>query len=157
MSVGDYCGRSPFASLAPGDIRLTTSKVDLRPFARRDGEALLNKDVLDKQIIDINGRRVIRVNDVTLTRVDDAWRLAGADISGVALLHRPGLRRRAARMAREIIPWDTVQFFASEVPDVKIQLKYDRLARLHPMDIARLVNELSYLNFARNRGEILPE
>ena len=131
--------------LAPNAIRLSTSMIDLHPFARRTGEALLQKDVLDKQVVDLHGRRVIRVNDVTLTKVDRGWVLAGADVSTAALLDRLGTHALAARMSREVIPWDAVQFFASEVPGTHIQLTYDKLARLHPMDIADLINELGYL------------
>ena len=131
--------------LAPNAIRLSTSMIDLHPFARRTGEALLQKDVLDKQVVDINGRRVIRVNDVTLTKVDRGWVLAGADVSTAALLDRLGTHALAARMSHEVIPWDALQFFASEVPGTHIQLTYDKLARLHPMDIADLINELGYL------------
>ena len=130
--------------LDPNALRLSTSMIDLRPFARRTGEALLQKDVLDKQVVDIHGRRVIRVNDVTLTKGDRGWVLAGADVSTAALLDRLGLHTLAARMPREVIPWDAVQFLASEVPGTPIQLTYDKLARLHPMDIADLLNELGY-------------
>src|SRR5436305_6245858 len=46
-----------------GVARLGTSTVDLQPFARRSGEVLLRRDVLDHQLIDITGRRIVRVND----------------------------------------------------------------------------------------------
>lgn len=132
------------ASLHEKLCRLTTSTVNLRPFARRDGEALLENDVLDKQIIDINGRRVIRVNDVTLTNTGNGWVLAGADVSTAALLDRLGIRSLAARLPREVIPWDSVQFFATEVPGARIQLKYDNLAKLHPTDLAKIISDLGY-------------
>ena len=45
-------------------IQLNTTNVNVQRFVRRDGEVLLNKDVLDHQIIDINGRRIVRVNDI---------------------------------------------------------------------------------------------
>jgi sporulation protein YlmC with PRC-barrel domain len=107
--------------LAAEGARLNSSTVDLRPFARRPHEALLYRDVLDKQIIDINGRRVIRVNDQTLSRSEGRWRLAGADVSAGALLGRLAGRRRAGEPEREIVPWDAVQFFASEVAGGAVQ------------------------------------
>ena len=64
-----------------GVAKLTSSTVDLQPFARRNGEVLLRSDVLDHQLIDITGRRIVRVNDVQLVPVDSTYRVAGVDIS----------------------------------------------------------------------------
>src|SRR5437016_11399819 len=51
-------------TLGPADIKLDSSRVDLRPFVRRPGEILLTRDLWDKQVIDLETRRVVRVNDV---------------------------------------------------------------------------------------------
>jgi hypothetical protein len=53
----------------------------LTPFERREGEVLLGKDVLDNQLIDVDGKRVVRVNDVQLIDTGDHWRVSGADVS----------------------------------------------------------------------------
>jgi hypothetical protein len=47
-------------------VRLNSDILDLRPFVRREGEVLLARDVLDKQLIDVDGKRVVRVNDVQI-------------------------------------------------------------------------------------------
>src|SRR4030095_8627607 len=47
-------------------VRLNSDSLDLRPFVRREGEVLLARDVLDKQLIDVDGKRVVRVNDVQI-------------------------------------------------------------------------------------------
>lgn len=137
---------SDIAEISEGGVRLKTDQLNLAPFARRDSEVLLNKDVLDKQLVDINGRRVIRVNDVTLTfdPTSGRYRLAGVDVSAASLVDRLGLRGLAKNLARETIPWDSVQYFASEVPVVKLKLSYDKLARLHPADLGEIINELGY-------------
>ncbi len=137
---------SDIAEITEGGVRLKTDKFNLAPFARRDSEVLLNRDVLDKQLVDINGRRVIRVNDVTLSRDPGAavYRVAGVDVSAASLVDRLGLRRVAQGMQREVIPWDSVQYFASEAPVVKLKLSYDKLARLHPADLGEIINELGY-------------
>ncbi len=134
------------AEITRQGVRLKTDKLDLAPFARRDSEVLLGRDVLDKQLVDINGRRVIRVNDVTLTLdpVSQLYRVGGADVSTASLLERLGLGGVARNMVHEVIPWDSVQFFASEVPVVKLKLSYDKLARLHPVELAEIINDLGY-------------
>jgi CBS domain-containing protein len=127
-----------------GAARLASSIVDLAPFARRDGEVLLRRDVLDHQLIDITGRRIVRVNDVQLTRVEAIYRVVGVDVSPQALLRRLGPRALANRIVgRQIIDWSDVQYLASTAP-VRLKVSYDRLADLHPVDLARIVDALSY-------------
>jgi magnesium transporter len=127
-----------------GTVQLSSSTVDLQGFIRRSGEVLLRRDVLDHQLIDITGRRIVRVNDVQLTRVEGSYRVVGVDISPQALLRRLGPRAIAPRIVgRQIIDWTDVQYLASAAP-VQLKVSYDRLAELHPVDLARIVDALSY-------------
>ncbi|HJX29545.1 MAG TPA: CBS domain-containing protein [Thermoanaerobaculia bacterium] len=127
-----------------GSARLSSSTVDLQSFSRRNGEILLRRDVLDHQLIDITGRRIVRVNDVQLTRVEGVYRVVGVDISARALLRRLGPRFLAGRIVgRQIIDWSDVQYLASAAP-VQLKVSYDRLAELNPVDLARIVDALSY-------------
>jgi len=127
-----------------GAAELASSIVDLAPFVRRDGEVLLRRDVLDHQLIDITGRRIVRVNDVQLTRVDESYRVVGVDVSAQALLRRLGPRVLANRIiGRQVIDWNDVQYLASTAP-VQLKVSYDRLADLHPVDLARIVDALSF-------------
>src|SRR6266850_388087 len=61
-----FLGRWRTAEFSSQGIRLNTDILDLRPFGRRDGEVLLARDVLDKQLVDVDGKRVVRVNDVQI-------------------------------------------------------------------------------------------
>ncbi|MFY9825710.1 MAG: CBS domain-containing protein [Thermoanaerobaculia bacterium] len=127
-----------------GSARLSSSTVDLQSFTRRAGEVLLRRDVLDHQLIDITGRRIVRVNDVQLTEIDGGYRVVGVDISPQALLRRLGPRTLAGRVVgRQIVDWNDVQYLASTAP-VQLKVSYDRLAELHPVDLARIVDALSY-------------
>jgi magnesium transporter len=127
-----------------GSARLASSTVDLAPFVRRAGEVLLRRDVLDHQLIDITGRRIVRVNDVQLTRIESGYRVVGVDISPQALLRRLGPRALAGRIVgRHIVDWTDVQYLASTAP-VQLKVSYDRLAELNPVDLARIVDALSY-------------
>jgi len=127
-----------------GAAKLASSTVDLQPFARRNGEVLLRQDVLDHQLIDVTGRRIVRVNDVQLALVEGSFRVIGIDISPQALLRRLGPRALAGRIVgRQIIDWADAQYLASAAP-VQLKVSYDRLADLHPVDLARIVDALSY-------------
>jgi len=134
-----------------GAAKLASSTVDLQPFARRDGEVLLRQDVLDHQLIDVTGRRIVRVNDVQLAHLEGSFRVIGIDISAQALLRRLGPRALAGRIVgRQIIDWADAQYLASAAP-VQLKVSYDRLADLHPVDLARIVDALSY----RESAEIM--
>lgn len=127
-----------------GAARLASSTVDLQTFTRRAGEVLLRRDVLDHQLIDIEGRRIVRVNDVQLTPVEGIYRVVGVDISPQALLRRLGPRALAGRIVgRQVIDWTDVQYLASAAP-VQLKVSYDRLAELNAVDLARIVDALSY-------------
>jgi CBS domain-containing protein len=127
-----------------GSATLNSSVVDLQPFQRRDGEVLLGTDVLDHQIIDITGRRIVRVNDVQLARVEGRYRVVGVDVSPQALLRRLGPHSWNDRvLGRQIIDWAEVQYLASTAP-VQLRVSYDRLTELNPVDLARIVDALSY-------------
>ncbi|GAB4204235.1 MAG: magnesium transporter [Roseiflexaceae bacterium] len=129
-----------------GVARLKSSTVDLQPFQRRDGEVLLGQDVLDHQINDITGRRIVRVNDVQIAPIDadGSYRVIGVDISPQALLRRLGPRFLAERIVgRHVVDWDEVQYLASAAP-VQLKVSYQGLSELNPVDLARIVDALSY-------------
>ncbi len=61
-----FLSRWRITELNQNGVRLNSDILDLRPFVRRENEVLLAKDVLDKQLIDVDGKRVVRVNDVQI-------------------------------------------------------------------------------------------
>src|SRR6185503_2804418 len=100
-----------------GLTQLLSSTVDLQQFTRRNGAVLLRKDVLDHQIIDIPGRRIVRVNDVQIAGIDGVYRLFAVDVSPQALLRRLGPRALSSRIVgRQIIDWKAAQYLASAAP-----------------------------------------
>src|SRR5260370_12522141 len=66
-------------------VRLNSDILDLRPFMRREGEGLLARDVLDKQLIDVDGKRLVRVNDVQIIEAANDRRVTGPDASSIGL------------------------------------------------------------------------
>ncbi|PYS70226.1 MAG: magnesium transporter MgtE [Acidobacteria bacterium] len=126
-------------------VRLNSDILDLRPFVRREGEVLLARDVLDKQLIDVDGKRVVRVNDVQIIEAAGEWRVTGADVS------LQGLWRRLApkgfvgtQRTVEVLDWADVGYLATDAATVQLKSSSGKLARLHPVEIARLAEALSY-------------
>ena len=140
-----FVSRWRITELNEQGARLNSDILDLRPFVRRDGEVLLAHDVLDKQLIDVDGKRVVRVNDVQIIEAAGEWRVTGADVS------LQGLWRRLApagfkgtRRAVEVIDWSDVGYLATDAATVQLKSSSGKLARLHPVEIARLAEALSY-------------
>jgi sporulation protein YlmC with PRC-barrel domain len=140
-----FLSRWRMADLNLRGVRLNSDILDLRPFVRREGEVLLAKDVLDKQLIDVDGKRVVRVNDVQIIEAADQWRVTGADVS------LQGLWRRLApsgfvgtKKTVEVLDWADVGYLATDAATVQLKSSSGKLARLHPVEIARLAEALSY-------------
>lgn len=155
------------ATLNDDGVHLGSARMSLERFERRDGEILLGHDVLDKQLIDVTGVRVIRVNDLGLARLTAGYCLVAVDISFRSLLRRIGvpinLRLRPLTMremqalprqrrtlatpqsTETFLDWGDVDYFASNAPDVRLTVSHAKLARLHPVEIARLVDSLSHV------------
>lgn len=140
-----FLPRWRIAEFGEQGARLNSDILDLRPFVRRESEVLLARDVLDKQLIDVDGKRVVRVNDVQLIEAGNEWRVTGADVS------LQGLWRRLLPMGFvgsgrpvEVIDWADVGYLATDAAVVQLKSSSDKLARLHPVEIARLAEALSY-------------
>jgi magnesium transporter len=141
-----FMPRVKISSLSENGARMNSEIIDLKPFARRDGEVLLAKDVLDNQLIDVDGKRVVRVNDVQIIEVAGEWRVSGADVSFQGFMRR--LMPNGFYFARrpvEVIDWADVGYLATDKITAAVQLKSskDKLARLHPVEIAQLAETLS--------------
>ena len=74
--------------------------IDITKFTQREHEILLRADLLDKQIVDIEGRKVIRVNDVRLDEVDGALRVVAVDVGAAGLVRRLGIEGPFRTIAR---------------------------------------------------------
>src|SRR5712664_4196992 len=139
-----FLSRWRITELDEHGVRLNSDKLNLRPFVRRDGEVLLARDVLDKQLIDVDGKRVVRVNDVQVIEAANEWRVTGADVSLSGLWRRlaPAFMRSGRPV--EVIDWADVGYLATDAATVQLKSSRGKLARLHPVEIARLAESLSY-------------
>lgn len=136
-----FVPQSKIKNLGEKGARMNSTILDLRPFTRREGEVLLNKDVLDNQLIDVDGKRVVRVNDVQLIDAGRFWRVSGADVSLQGFVRRlmPQGFFGSSRPV-QVLDWADVGYLATDTATATVQLKSskDKLARLHPVEIAQL-------------------
>lgn len=141
-----FIPKRDIAELNEHGARMRSTVLDLQPFKRREGEVLLAKDVLDNQLIDVDGKRVVRVNDVQIIEIVGVWRVTGADVSLQGFLRRlmPKGFYGSSKVV-EVIDWKDVGYLATDSASATVQLKSskDKLSRLHPVEIAQLAETLS--------------
>ncbi len=132
------------AKLERHQIKLSSTTINLTDYKRRSDESLLDADVLDHQIVDVNGLRVVRSSDLYLAPLDKEIRVVGVDISFVTFLRRifPGaLGRRAT--PQHVLDWATVASLADTSGVVKTSGSKTALSQLRPADLADLIEDLA--------------
>lgn len=131
------------SKLTKDEIRLSSTRVNLKEYTRRPGESLLDADVIDHQIVDVNGLRVVRSADLYLAPLDKEIRLVGVDVSFVSFLRRvfPGTLRRRPTPDR-VVDWATVASLTDSGGQVRTAGPRSALAQLRPADLADLIEDL---------------
>ena len=126
-------------------VTLRVPKLDLRPFERRPDEVLLRKDVLDRQLINVDGARLVRANEIELARVAGWWRVVGVDTGPRGALRRLLPKPLAPKLATAgFLDWASIEPFVGHVPSVRLSVPHPKLARLHPAQLADLVEAASH-------------
>jgi magnesium transporter len=152
----------PFSAISTinAGIHTSTPSSDWPAANGSEGLFLLERDLLDQQVIDVHGRKVVRVNDVDLQidsqveagRPHAILRVQSVDIGARGAIRRllRGLAPRAAlavllqRIPPRTIPWSFVDLIETDpARRVKLKISHDGLATLHPADIADIVEDLA--------------
>ncbi len=152
----------PWSQVARFDgtgARLATGMIDITPFQQRPDEIPLRSDLLDKQIVDIDGRKVVRVNDLRLDELDGQLRLVAVDVGAAGLLRRLGLERGYRVLARNLglptperfIDWEDVDPVETSIASIRLRVPHAGLTELHPADLATIIDQLA----PRDRAGVL--
>jgi MgtE intracellular N domain/CBS domain len=133
------------AEIRPGRVELAGETLNLGLFVRRPGELLLARDLMARHLINLSGARLIRANEIELARLDGSWEVVGVDPSPRVALRRL-LPRRLRRRIRtgHIVDFADIEPFVAHVPTARLRIPYRKLARLHPAQIADLVEAASH-------------
>jgi CBS domain-containing protein len=131
------------ARLSHRQVELRSARLDLRDFERRQGEVLLAKDVLDHQLVDTDGIKVIRAADLYLAPSEHAVLLVGVDVSLQTLLRRLGPARfRPLPTPDQVIDWAAIEPFGTSAGEVQLRTTSRALQRLRPGELADLLEDL---------------
>jgi len=133
-----------------GQYNLVCSKVEEKSL---EEYMLLKKYVFDKQIIDVNGRKVVRVNDIRLVSLTSGFFVVAVDIGMDGLLRRIGLakplKKIGFKLSSKLMLWNDVQTI-SNTADLKLSKAYNKLTTLHASDLADIIED-----FDTNAGMII--
>jgi CBS domain-containing protein len=142
--------------LTPAGTLELRDEADPQVLMPNEHSLLLERDLLDQQIIDVHGRKVVRVNDVDLE-----WELADVGVlqlrvDEVGVGTRSAVRRLlkglpqatidvvAKRFAARGIPWEFVNLIETDpARRVRLKIEHERLSQMHPSDIADILEELA--------------
>ena len=148
----------PFGSVTSMDngIRTDLPTANWTKTDGSEGMLLLSRDLLDQQVIDVFGRKVVRVNDLDLSQelVENrpVLKVGSVDVGPRGAVRRllkgvvpiVALRALLRRIPPRSIPWDFVDLIETDpARRVKLKISHDRLAKLHPADIADIVEDLA--------------
>lgn len=144
------------AWLRPSIILKTAEPATYEP---RGHEIWLKQHVLDRQVVDVEGRRLVRVNDVRLDRAtgNGVHRLVGVEVGTASLLRRLGVEGLSTRLlgalnrepTQRIIPWEDIAPVEEGAP-IRLRVTRDRMRAINPVDMADIVAELD-----RDSGQAL--
>jgi len=145
------------ALFAPS-IPLKCRAEDIKVYDPAENDIFLSRDVLDKQIIDTDGARVVRVNDLELVRVNGTLYVGNVDIGLMGIFRRLGVAdvtRRVSALLRlpdsqTFISWDDVELLRHD-PFMRLRVPVEKISELHPADVAEILSDMNKLE----SGELL--
>ncbi|MDR3687365.1 MAG: CBS domain-containing protein [Coriobacteriia bacterium] len=134
-------------------IALNVPQADLRFSYLQPDEVLLARDLMSKQIVDTQGMKVVRVNDLKLSESRNQLRLLGAEVGARGILRgiSPALEtatdwvvhRFGGKLSEHLIAWNYMDLLDRDLSQVKLSVTHKRLDELHPADVADIIEQLS--------------
>lgn len=125
--------------------------ITLKPYEPSEIDLMAAKDILDKQIVDIDGAKVVRVNDIKLEGFGTSAVLVSVDVGIRGILRRLGVERWGesffgifgVRLPHYLISWNYIQPLRPELKAITLTVPRQKLSALHPADLAELITQVS--------------
>jgi CBS domain-containing protein len=131
--------------LSEGRMTFQGKRVDLRRFERRPGELLLAEDLLARHLINLVRGRLITANEIEIAQIDGKWEVVGVDSGRRPLLRRVLGQNVGAHVKSEsIVDFASIEPFVAHVPTARLRIPYRKLSKLHPAQIADMVEQGSH-------------
>ncbi|NYB27363.1 MAG: CBS domain-containing protein [Methanobacteriaceae archaeon] len=128
------------------ETKLKTSPDEIMEYKIQNLDIRLWEDVLDRQVVDIEDKKVRRVNDIKISRSHGYYHIIGVDIGFYGILKRLGLESIAKPMRvksnENIIAWADIDTLNQDYSKLKLKVPKQNIKKLHPADIAEIVDQL---------------
>lgn len=135
--------------------RIISSRIyalKIKPYEFSEDDLLIIRDILDKQIVDANGAKVVRVNDVKLEGVGNDACLSAVDVGMRGILRRFGMERKGEKISRvfgktlaqNLIGWEYIQPLEPRLTTISLTVPRQMVSALHPADIADIISKVSH-------------
>jgi magnesium transporter len=145
----------PWSDLSIFNKRIISANIygeALQPCELSESDLLLVRDILDKQIVDVNGAKVVRVNDVKLEGYDTEAVLIAVDVGMRGIMRRLGVERGGEDLWRlfkkhlpyNLISWNYMQPLEPKLTTISLTVPRQMLSELHPADIADIISQVSH-------------
>jgi len=147
--------RVPWSALHMFNKRIVAARIysaDLVPYDMGSDDLLAVRDILDKQIVDVNGVKVVRVNDIKLEGYESEAVLIAVDVGVRGILRRLGIERKGenflkvfkATLPFNLISWNYMQPLQPKLTAISLTVPRQMLSELHPADIADIISQVSH-------------
>lgn len=151
-NISDYSFEHFDVSKTKGKLKIVCQKLEKISEEKREQSISLGELVLDKQIVDIEGRKVVRVNDVRLARINNGTFAIAVDVGAEGLLRRIGISKPVKSLfslfhipvPSKFILWDDMEAIDYSNLSIKLSSTYSKLNTLHPSDLADIIEDLDY-------------
>jgi len=145
----------PWNDLNIFNKRILSAKIysdHLQPYQFTEEDLLIVRDIFDKQIVDVNGAKVVRVNDVKLEGFKSVAILIAVDVGMRGILRRLGVERGGEdlmklfkkHLAYNLISWNYIQPIEAKLSTVSLRVPRQMVSEIHPADIAEIISQLSH-------------
>ncbi len=150
---------SDVGSFSRAGATLSARRIDIERFVQRPNELGLAADLQDKQIVDIDGRKVVRVNDLRLDDIEGRLHLVAVDVGPAGIARRLGVEGPFVRLATRLhlpemeryIDWEDVDPVETSIASIRLRVPHEGLRSLHPVDLATIIDQLA----PRDRAGVL--
>jgi magnesium transporter len=128
------------------EIKLKYPLEDIKSYKIQKHDIILLKDVMDRQVVDIEGKKIRRVNDIKISPTNGHFHVIGVDIGVNGILRRLSLNRIAKPLGitsnEDLISWKDIDPLESDYSKVKLKVPKQKIKKLHPADMAEIVDQL---------------
>ncbi len=132
-------------------ITTTITKEQLPQYEHNDHDLLAVRDILDKQVVDVNGAKVVRVNDIKIEAYKGSAVFVAIDVGMRGILRRFGIEKKGENFLNlfkiplpfNLIRWDYLQPLSPRLTSISLTLTQQMLSKVHPADLAEIINSVS--------------